>query len=96
MRPDAIADTARRRTPCIRGCWLEADPLPSPDIEEIEPDGIVLVLDQITDPHNVGAILRSAAAFAVGADRHHRAPQPGGDRRAGEVRLRRARSTCRS
>ena len=50
-----------------QGLLAEADPLPSPDIETLEPEGIVLVLDQITDPHNVGAILRSAAAFAVEA-----------------------------
>src|SRR6478609_2769406 len=50
-----------------QGLLAEADPLPSPDIETLEPEGIVLVLDQITDPHNVGAILRSAAAFAVKA-----------------------------
>ena len=50
-----------------QGLLAEADPLPSPDIETLPQDGIVLVLDQITDPHNVGAIMRSAAAFAVKA-----------------------------
>lgn len=50
-----------------QGLLAEADPLPSPDIETLKQDGMVLVLDQITDPHNVGAILRSAAAFAVKA-----------------------------
>ncbi len=50
-----------------QGLLAEADPLPSPDIETLKQEGVVLVLDQITDPHNVGAILRSAAAFAVKA-----------------------------
>jgi 23S rRNA (guanosine2251-2'-O)-methyltransferase len=50
-----------------QGLLAEADPLPSPDIDSLAQDGIVLVLDQITDPHNVGAIMRSAAAFAVKA-----------------------------
>jgi 23S rRNA (guanosine2251-2'-O)-methyltransferase len=50
-----------------QGLLAEAEPLPSPDIETLAQEGIVLVLDQITDPHNVGAILRSAAAFAVKA-----------------------------
>jgi 23S rRNA (guanosine2251-2'-O)-methyltransferase len=50
-----------------QGLLAEADPLPSPDIGALAQEGIVLVLDQITDPHNVGAILRSAAAFAVKA-----------------------------
>jgi len=50
-----------------QGLFAEADPLPSPDIETLAAEGLVLVLDQITDPHNVGAIMRSAAAFAVKA-----------------------------
>jgi 23S rRNA (guanosine2251-2'-O)-methyltransferase len=50
-----------------QGLLVEADPLPVPTLETLAPEGLVLVLDQITDPHNVGAILRSAAAFAVKA-----------------------------
>ena len=50
-----------------QGMLAEADPLDSPDIATLKQEGIVLVLDQITDPHNVGAILRSAAAFDVRA-----------------------------
>ncbi len=50
-----------------QGILAEADPLAAPAIEELAPTRLVLVLDQITDPHNVGAILRSAAAFAVEA-----------------------------
>jgi 23S rRNA (guanosine2251-2'-O)-methyltransferase len=50
-----------------QGLLAEADPLPSPGIDTLAQAGIVLVLDQITDPHNVGAVMRSAAAFAVKA-----------------------------
>jgi len=67
-----------------QGAALEASPLPATDLETLleaphdrHQEGrrrIVLVLDQLSDPHNVGAILRSAAAFAVTAvvvqDRH--------------------------
>jgi 23S rRNA (guanosine2251-2'-O)-methyltransferase len=71
VRPDAIA--ARLSADAVhQGLYAEADPLPSPALGELAAGslaagGIVLVLDQITDPHNVGAILRTAAAFAVAA-----------------------------
>jgi len=73
-----------------QGVALQCEPLARRDLESVltpSPDAsrrdlplagggrrIVLVLDQISDPHNAGAILRTAAAFGVSAvvvqDRH--------------------------
>jgi 23S rRNA (guanosine2251-2'-O)-methyltransferase len=50
-----------------QGVLLEARPLQQPRLDQIARDGLIVLLDQVTDPHNVGAILRSCAAFAVKA-----------------------------
>ncbi len=46
-----------------QGLLLEAKPLTQPRLDQIEKSGLVVLLDQVTDPHNVGAILRTCAAF---------------------------------
>lgn len=63
-----------------QGIGALCEPLPAPAIEDIarlaadHAEAVVMVLDQVTDPHNVGAIVRSAAAFGALAvvvpDRH--------------------------
>ncbi len=54
-----------------QGILLEVRPLPSIDLFDLKPiDGqknIILMLDQVTDPHNVGACVRSASAFGARA-----------------------------
>jgi len=66
VRPDVI-DAKLGPDAVHQGLLAEADPLPASSITELAPHGVVLVLDQITDPHNVGAVLRSTAAFAAKA-----------------------------
>ena len=52
-----------------QGIAVLAAPLEEPQLEDVlarcGEAAMVLALDQVTDPHNVGAILRSAAAFGV-------------------------------
>ena len=48
-----------------QGLLLVADPLPPVDLDDVALDGPVIVLDRVTDPHNVGAVIRTAAAFGA-------------------------------
>jgi 23S rRNA (guanosine2251-2'-O)-methyltransferase len=71
----ALGDAVHQGVLCV------AKPLPELDIDDVVravgDRGTVVLLDQVTDPHNVGAILRSAAVFGAAAvvmtERH--APQ---------------------
>ena len=50
-----------------QGVLIEAEPLKPKALSELTDTPLVIVLDQVTDPHNVGAIMRSAVAFGAGA-----------------------------
>ena len=80
-----VSDLARlvARDAPHQGLVLDCEPLGDMHLSEVldgDPRRPIVVLDQVTDPHNVGAILRSAAAFDAAAlvtqDRH--APPEGG------------------
>jgi 23S rRNA (guanosine2251-2'-O)-methyltransferase len=66
-----------------QGAALEVRPLDWGALDEVAlagPGARLVLLDRVTDPHNVGAILRSAEVFgatAVVGPRHHAAPETG-------------------
>ncbi|MGV2495809.1 23S rRNA (guanosine(2251)-2'-O)-methyltransferase RlmB [Pelagerythrobacter aerophilus] len=66
-----------------QGLVLECAPLEDTHLDEVlsgDPVRPLVVLDQVTDPHNVGAILRSAAAFnacAIVTQDRHAPPESG-------------------
>jgi len=57
-----------------QGVLLQSVPLPEKHIDDIAGENLILILDQITDPHNIGAMMRSACAFGaksmIMTDRH--------------------------
>jgi 23S rRNA (guanosine2251-2'-O)-methyltransferase len=50
-----------------QGVMVEAEPLSTKRLSDLTETRLLLILDQVTDPHNVGAIMRSAVAFNAGA-----------------------------
>jgi 23S rRNA (guanosine2251-2'-O)-methyltransferase len=66
-----------------QGALLETAPLPEPELEALAEQGQgrpLVVLDQVTDPQNVGAVLRSAAVFGAAGlvmTRRHSPPLAG-------------------
>ena len=92
-RPELKPETVRRETfakllpedAVHQGLALATPPLPQPELEDVLKRSrggrsVVVALDQVTDPHNVGAILRSAAVFGAAAlvtTERHAPPESG-------------------
>ncbi|WP_099866145.1 TrmH family RNA methyltransferase [Pararhizobium haloflavum] len=63
----SVIDRALGGDATHQGVMIEAKPLPVRRLSDLKNRPLIVVLDQVTDPHNVGAIMRSAVAFEAGA-----------------------------
>lgn len=71
MPPRVAFDAACPLGAVHQGVGIECDPMPETDLDDVlrglpvEAPGLIVLLDQVTDPHNFGAILRSSCAFGA-------------------------------
>lgn len=61
----AALDRLVGRDAVHQGVVATVDPLPPAALEDVLQTQLLVALDQVTDPHNVGAVLRSCAAFGA-------------------------------
>jgi 23S rRNA (guanosine2251-2'-O)-methyltransferase len=84
IAPRTAFDASLPRDAVHQGVGATAEPLPELDVSDllrrIGPDGhgVIVMLDQVTDPHNMGAIIRSACFFGAAGIvvQRRNAPEP--------------------
>lgn len=64
---DAKINALVGRDAVHQGIAVQVSELEELNLRDVELGSLVILLDQVTDPHNVGAILRSASAFGADA-----------------------------
>ena len=81
-----------------QGVVIEVEPLEDAWLDDVLAEAperaVLLVLDQVTDPHNVGAILRSVGRLRGGRHRHPGPSFPARERGARQGRIGRARASA--
>ena len=83
--PQEISQKITQQDAVHQGCAVQVSPLSETHVEDLLKDSqttqLIIALDQVTDPHNVGAILRSCAAFGATAllqSQNHAPPEESG------------------
>lgn len=67
LRPEQIDKVLKGSNITHQGIVLETERLKQPDIKTLVNEDLLIACNKITDPHNIGAIIRNALAFGASA-----------------------------